>query len=208
MQFTTSFTFTYLCLCLTNLAAVHGFLIIPTNLRHGTIAKNDVIHIRIKPNSFISHKLHAKKRRKENNQDNLFDWYDKIDDDKYDSAKPTPDDIFWEEMERQKISSQAAAVAENGNNSNKNGDSYSSSSSLGNGNVEAVLNSNAGNKHSSSQRNQMNGSPMSGDAILAQFKDNMVSDNWFVSGDERGNFCDSFSIPWRLNLTFNLFSFV
>ena len=50
------------------------------------------------------------------------------------------------------MSRQAAAVAENGKNSNKNDDSYSSSSYLGNGNVEAVLNSNAGNKHSSSRR--------------------------------------------------------
>ena len=112
------------------------------------------------------------------------------------------------------MSSQAAAVAENGNNnnnnfSNKNGDSYSSSSSsLGNGNVEAVLSSNAGNKNSSSQRNRVNGSPMSGDAILAQFKDNMVSDNWIVSGDERGNFFGSLSIPWRIKLTINLCLFI
>ena len=55
--------------------------------------------------------LNAKKNRKKaNSNDDLFDWYQKIDN----AQETNPDDIFWEEMERQKLWSNS-----NGDNSPK-----------------------------------------------------------------------------------------
>ena len=45
------------------------------------------------------------KRRKNRDDDGLFDWYDSVD------ADATPEDVFWQEMERQKLLSKVTGAA-------------------------------------------------------------------------------------------------
>jgi len=145
--------------------------------------------LRINTSSSFTHQLSAKKRRKDNDQDinQMFDWYDKVD-----SSSATPDDIFWEEMERQKLLNQVGGGATGDsyeiNNGNGNGSSSSSSSSTnGNsmpyGDVSTVLNGGNANANGGANSGSMrNTPPKSADAILASFAMNMVNDNWLDAG--------------------------
>lgn len=105
----------------------------------------------------------------------MFDWYDKVD-----SSSATPDDIFWEEMERQKLLNDVGNTAEEEINesttaSGGNNGSGSSPPTMPFGDVSTVLNGKNNNKGSN---NLKISPPKSADAILASFAINMVQDNW------------------------------
>jgi len=117
--------------------------------------------------------LNAKKNRKKaNSNDDLFDWYQKIDN----AQETNPDDIFWEEMERQKLWSNSNGdnspkeastnlvedVMTNNHNSNSN--SISSTYPTTDGSKQGVASSSSG--------------PQNADSILSQFNNNMLTGNW------------------------------
>ena len=128
-----------------------------------------------------SFSLNAKKRRNSSsnsNDNNLFDWYDKIDTD----ANPNSDDIFWEEMERQKI------MTSNSSSSSNDEDESSKVDSVLNGNSQNNMNANgSGNGYDGTSSTV----PQNADAILAQFQENMSSDNWIGGYYYGGNVDDN-----------------
>jgi hypothetical protein len=148
---------------------------------HGTFS-NFITHNKLPINKILpSFQLHAKRRKNEKPED-VFNnhWYDEVD------SKATPDDVFWEEMQRQK--SAAGIVPQDVDDPLR---AISTSSEVGNsssnrGSKWTVMDGSMGRNMGSSSGSGL-GNPLpqrtttgekSTDAVLASFSAHMVDDNW------------------------------
>ena len=149
--------------CLLATVRVEGFTFGPSQkVLRGAINRSRPVHAPRFANLSV---LSAKKRKKESED---FSWYDGVDDD------DSPDDIFWQEMERQKLINQLS--------SNPDAPGVGDIGSFSVGGSPGATSYVAGGSASKRAPGLTVDEERSADATLASFKPYMVSDNWL---DER-----------------------
>lgn len=117
----------------------------------------------------------AKKKKSKQDMEQINSWYDKVDDD------ATPDDVFWEEMERQKLLNDADSDDPPIDAVGSIGNMAASSSATPSSPPPASASNNPSPKYATNPSSPISRIPMddkNADAILSSYVGFMVSDNW------------------------------